>query len=278
MTEKQLNIIIKIIAPILIFVAILFAFVDIADLRIKVTNDGYVTSILTLVAILLYFSALMFQIKEYKLQIVELKKSVEAQTVSSKALEEQKKILLEQSFTNLIFNLMADFKQFKRERDIYVLLDEIKEKFQGTFALTWKKLSDEKRLNIKELNESFAIEVDSIFSTYILKFDNVELFRQYLQFVFNILDIIDENRHNFTKDYYTSTFYIQLKDDELLLIILSDLVNFGLPHYKKIEWKNHHTEKLISWLNTYKEQNINFNKMDRAILTNKFIEMKKAMA
>jgi hypothetical protein len=275
MSERIIKVVIKILAPILLAAGLIIGFVDLSSIGLIESNDGYVTALFSLTAILLYFSALMYQVKEYTLQVVELKKSVEAQTVSSKALEEQKQILLEQSFTNLIFSLLSDFKQFKKERDIYKMLQEKIERFQGAFALIWRRLSDEKRLNKVELNEKFADEIKDIFSQAIVKYDDVELFKQYVQFAFNILTIIDENKENFKKDYYTSTFFIQLTEEELLLLSLADIVDFGLPHYKKLEWKSHTTQKLIKLIKNYKEQNIDFSEIDGQVLTRTFLKLKQ---
>ncbi|MEQ9166890.1 MAG: hypothetical protein RLO12_11570 [Fulvivirga sp.] len=278
MTEKLIKRIIYILAPILLVTGLLIGFLELDKIGLKQQNDGYVTAIFSLTAVLLYFAALMYQIKEYKLQIVELRKSVKAQTISSKAQEEQKQILLEQSFTNLIFSLMADFKTFKKERDIHKVLTDIKEYFQGGFAIIWRDLTKEKRLNKEELHEKFAQEINLHFSNEIFKQKEIKVFQQYLQFCFNILYIIDENKKNLTKDYYTSTFFVQLTEEEILFVALSDLVKFGLPPYQKIDWKYQYTEILTKWIEESNEQFIDLTELDKNILTNKFTEMKKARA
>lgn len=278
MTEKLIKFVIYILAPILLLAGLLVGFLDLDKIGLKEMNDGYVTAIFSLTAVILYFAALMYQIKEYKLQIVELRKSVEAQTISSKAQEEQKQILLEQSFTTLIFSLMADFKTFKKDRDINRVLTDIKEYFQSGFAITWRDLTKEKRLNEVELHEKFAQEINRHFSNEIFKQKEIKVFRQYLQFCFNILSIIDENKKNLSKDYYTSTFFVQLSEEEILLIALADLVEFGLPPYQKIDWKYQYTEILTKWIEESNEQFINLTELDKNTLTNKFTEMKKARA
>ncbi|MDZ7775282.1 MAG: hypothetical protein U5L09_06540 [Bacteroidales bacterium] len=279
MTEKLIkNIIIYLVAPILLALGLLVGFLDLKKIGLKEMNDGYVTAIFSLTAVFLYFAAIMYQIKEYKLQIIELRKSVKAQTISSKALEEQKQILLEQSFTNLIFKLMSDFKSFKTERDIHRVFAEIKKHFKGNFAVLWREIAKEKRLNKTELNEKFAQEIINHFSVEILKQNEIELFKQYLQFCFNILSIIDENKKNLTTDYYTSTFFVQLSKEEILLIALADLVEFGLPPYQKIDWKHQYTEILTKWIEESNEQFIDLTELDKHILTNKFTEIKKARA
>ncbi len=278
MTEKLTKGTIYILAPILLLTGILIGFHDLDKIGLKEKNDGYVTALFSLTAVSLYFAALMYQIKEYKLQIIELKKSVEAQTTSSKAQEEQKQILLEQSFTNLIFRLMADFKTFKIERDIHIVLSDLKQHFQGKYAVIWRDLTKEKRLNHNELHEKFAQEITDYFSVEIFKRKEIKLFQQYLQFCFNILFIIDENKKNLTTDYYTSTFFVQLTDEETLLIALADLVELGLPPYQKIDWKNKYTEILINWINESNEQFVDPTELNKIILTNKFNEIKKARA
>ena len=56
----------------------------------NVNNYGFVGAIFRLSGIILYFTALMYQIKEYTLQVVELEKSVQAQTKSSTHLTSKK--------------------------------------------------------------------------------------------------------------------------------------------------------------------------------------------
>jgi hypothetical protein len=277
MSEKYIKFIIKVIAilaPFLFLIGLLIGFINLKDIGLNESNAGYVTAIFSMTAILLYFAALIYQIKEYKLQIIELKKSVEAQTISSKALQEQKQILLEQSLASLIFSLLSDFKQFKKERDIHSILHNKIEKFQGVFALRWRELTNEKRLNKTELNEKFANEIKNIFSELIMKFDDADLFKQYVQFAFNILTIIDENKENIKKDYYSSTFYIQLTEEELLLLSLADIVDFGLPHYNNFHWRSHTTQKLINLIKSYKGQIIDYSEIDIHVLTNTFIKLK----
>lgn len=56
--------------------------------------------------------ALDVQIKEFQLQQVELKKSVEAQTNTSKALEEQRKIMLEQKANEFLLGITNQFVNY----------------------------------------------------------------------------------------------------------------------------------------------------------------------
>lgn len=258
-------------AILLIIIGIVFAFVDLKVIKIDIKNDGYVAALFSLSGVLFFCSALMYQIKEYKLQVTELQKSVEAQTKSSEALDEQKRILLEQNVNNLIFGMISNFNDFRERNKIIGIIDEILEHEQGYFALRWENNQKELRLNQKELNEQFAVDVKSLFSETIISFDQFPLIKQYIQFIYNIFYIIDENRANLTKDYFTSFVYIQLTNSEKLILLLSNLVDSNMPQYDHLYWGNYETESIMNWIKQYKNgQHIDYKNMDRHILTETF--------
>lgn len=258
-------------ATFLILLGILFAFIDLQIIKINIGNDGYVAALFSLSGLLFFCSALMYQIKEYKLQVAELQKSVEAQTKSSEALDEQKKILLEQNTNNLIFGMISSFIDFRERNKLNEIIDEILEHEQGYFALKWENNQKELRLNQKELNERFALDIKSLFSQTIVSFEQFPLIKQYILFIYNIFSIIDENRINLTKDYFSSFVYIQLTNNEKLILCLSNLVDSNMPQYENLYWGNYETENIMNWIKQYKNgQYIDYKDMNRNVLTETF--------
>lgn len=273
MSKNYINTIIG-IAFILMILAIVIAFVDLKQIHIKETNDGYVSGIFSLVGILLYFTALMYQIKEYKLQVDELKKSVLAQTKSSEALDEQKRILIEQNINSLIFGMIQHFNDFKQRNETQVVIDDLVNFYQGTFALQWKNNLD-LRLNKSELNEKFAMDIKGIFSRTISKHKSFSIFHRYIQFIYNILYIIDQNKSNLSKDYFTPLFHSQLNVNETVILYLSNLVDIGMPFYDNLHWSYNTSEEIVNTIINYNEINIDFSEIDIEVLTKQFQELKQ---
>lgn len=87
---------------------------------IKFIDSNFIGSWFALAGVFIFAATLFYQIKEYKLQIEELKKSVEAQTNTSKALEEQKEIQKLSQFESTFFNLLRNQQEITKN---------IKEKF-----------------------------------------------------------------------------------------------------------------------------------------------------
>lgn len=259
----------------LIIVGISFAFLDLKCLGIVNNNDGYVTAIFSLSGVLLFFSALMYQIKEYRLQITELKESVKAQTKSSETLDEQKLILIEQNINNLIFGMINNFNDFRAKRNIQKDIEKLIEFYQRVFALRWQNNLEELRFNHEKLNEKFATDIKSIFSETIEMHEEFSNIKQFVQFIYNIFHIIDENKTNLSKDYFTSFMHIQLNANESIILYLSNLVDFRMPPYNNLNWVVPQTEKITNLIKSYKEQKIDFKELDNRLLTEFFNELKQ---
>lgn len=87
---------------------------------IEFVDSNFIGSWFALAGVFIFAATLFYQIKEYKLQIEELKKSVKAQTNTSKALEEQKEIQKLSQFESTFFNLLRNQQEITKN---------IKEKF-----------------------------------------------------------------------------------------------------------------------------------------------------
>lgn len=71
--------------------SIIVPFLNINDLPIDSVKISVSGEMISLAGTMVLFAALIYQIKEYRLQLEELKKSVEAQVISATELENQRK-------------------------------------------------------------------------------------------------------------------------------------------------------------------------------------------
>lgn len=266
---------IMIIALMLIPVGILISFVDLGRICINSKNDGYVGSIFALSGVFLYFSALMYQIKEYKLQVKELKKSVKAQTNSSIALEEQKKVLIEQNLNNLIFGMIDRYNDFKERNDTYKIVDELTVFYRNVFAERWKSDFSIRQASPEQINIDFALEIKNILNDTIQTHNSYPTFKRYIQIAYNILYIIDINKDNFTKDHFTSFFFSQLGVNESVMLYLSNLVDLGMPLYSDLNWNFTTTEYITDLLRKKEGRMRGFDLIDQRILTEQFNKLKQ---
>jgi hypothetical protein len=258
-------------AIILIILGFLVAFLDLQVVKIEIKNDGYVAALFSLAGVFLFGSALMYQIKEYKLQLTEFKKSVEAQTKSSEALEEQKQILIEQNINNLIFGMINNFNDFRDKNKIQKAIDEVLEKEQCYYALRWENNQKELRLNRDELNRKFAGDIKSMLTHTIGSYDQYPLLKQYIQFIYNIFFIIDQNKPHLSKDYFTSFLHIQLTKHEKIFLCLANLVDSKMPQYDSLYWGLYETETITNWIKACKHgQHIDYKEIDNHVLTDQF--------
>lgn len=259
------------IAILLVVMGFSLAFLDSQWVKIEIKNDGYVAALFSLAGVLLFGSALMYQIKEYKLQLTEFKKSTEAQARSSEALEEQKRILIEQNINTLIFGMINIFNDFRNKNKVQKVIDAILEKEQSYYALRWENNRKELRMNHEEVNRKFGSDIKEMFTHTIYSYEQFPLLRQYIQFIYNIFSIIDQNRSHLSKDYFTSFLYVQLTMHEKIFLYLSNLVDSKMPQYDNLYWGFYETETITNWIKSYEHgQYIDYEEMDNHILTEQF--------
>lgn len=261
---------------ILVGFGLVLAFVDLESFGVNNNNHGFVSAIFSLSGIILFFTALIYQIKEYSLQVIELKKSVEAQTKSSEALDEQKRLLLEQNSNSLIFGMIESFNAFKERNKTQQVVDELTDFYISIFAQCWQNNSKELRLNKHELNIKFADDIKEIFNDTIKRHELYHDCETLIQFMYNILYIIDINKPNMTRDNFTPFFFNQLNTKEMVLMYLSNLVDFGMPFYGNLSWTQHTTTKIVDMVKTYNQVQIDYKEIDISVLTQRFRELKQS--
>jgi hypothetical protein len=264
-----------ILAFAMIAIGIRFAFIDLQSININTKNDGYVGAIFSLSGILFFFAALMFQIKEYKLQVDELQKSVLAQTKSSEALDEQKSILLEQNSNNLLFGMISSFHDFKKRNETQIIITRLAEAYMNRFAVIWQQNIKELRLNAKELNEKFAVDIKEVLENSIIQETNFPLFKKYVQFAYNIFHLIDEKNKNKTMDIFTPFFMNQFNTYEIVMLYLSNLENPNMPRYGNLYWGYYNTKEIFDLLKKMWAHEIDFKDLDYYVLTEAFNKLKQ---
>ena len=241
MPEKTLNILAYILAPILFTVGIFLAFIDPQDIGLEVNSDGFVAAMFSLVAVVLYFVALMYQKKEFQENQQKLKESIKNQ-------EKQTQIIIDQNFAGLFFNLNKDFNQFKVDNNLI----NIFEKLKSSISKDVKRLYDDSFLEEDYQGNldmrQFAQKVLDIFGQRVKERDDYGLVRHYFDFAFNILVVIYRNKPHISADNFSSTFFVQLTPDEYLFISLASIHGYPFPEYHRLAWNNQAMETLIEWI------------------------------
>jgi len=242
----------------------------------KVDSSEFTSSFFTLAGVILYFSALIYQIKEYRLQIEEMRKSVEAQTKSSEALDKQNKILLEQNDKQLILTNINYFNEFKFRNNI----DEMMKTLVNDYRILFENdinsiIKNQPRSTKVELNEAFASQIAETFSKKIVEYKHFTKYRAYIQFAYNILYLIDEyvKRHG-EKDKLKPMFFNIIDDEENIMLLLSNLLSGGMAHYDNLSWNYPETTKIIGKIAPYLSEE-NRDLLDIKILTEQFNKLKQ---
>ena len=265
-----------ILAVICIIIGLVFPFFNCGLLSNKYDNSEYISALFSLASVILFFAALMYQLREYKKQNAELTKSIQAQIKSSEALDEQKRILLEQNTNSLIFGMIDSFNLFRERNKTQIIIDKLAIYYQEIFALLWQNKLKELQSNHKELNIQFAKNVKELFSKTIVTHEDYWGFKRYIYFVYNIFELIDQNKSNMDRDNFTPFFHCQLNTNETFLIYLANLVNNGqMPYCNKIQWTNLTTEEFIDFIKKSTFVNTDYSEIDYGILTDQFINLKQ---
>ncbi|HQN92684.1 MAG TPA: hypothetical protein PLQ09_01075 [Prolixibacteraceae bacterium] len=216
------------VTVIIIFAVVLFAFgvyiafFPIEKWGIKFSNDGFVSAIFSLIGAVLFFGALIYQIKEYQNQLKELKLSVEAQTKSGNELEAQRIILIQQNYQKLIFELLKELDLYRNINEVSKGVGQLLKVPQEAIEVEWKGT---KQMFV-DLHKKVPIFNISIFST---------IYNRYTQFVKKQEFVLEGN--------YTIALFISLMDKiNITLLKIEDvdlretLINATKCHVSIQEW------------------------------------------
>lgn len=228
----------------------------------KPSSQGYYDSNLiaacfSLSGVFIFAATLFYQIKEYKLQIEELKRSVDAQTKTSIALEEQNKlmmeqkaIMIEQTRNDLVFNVIERFNTYKEREDIQKSIRTYYDALRISF--TTKEVMGKiprqagGKFNMDEFSKILYLDILECFDekkTYMVFLKN------YIQYAFNIFELIEKHRTDMNFYYWFRPFFFnQFTNFEILLLYLSNLAHFEMPYSSTIKWRRPEVTNLLNTL------------------------------
>jgi hypothetical protein len=221
----------------------------------SIFDSTLIGSFFSLSGVLLFAATLVYQIKEYKMQITELRNSVEAQTATSKSLEEQTKLMsdqktiaLEQARHDFIFKIFENFNQFKARNEIQGAISSYYQSLNSHVHSKWQEKYKilKKEFSSSSFNEDFLADIS-------LSFKESEIYmpfvKNYIQYAFNMLDLIDEQKQfQSTYKWFKPFFFMQLTDEEKLILYLSNLCPYYLPNSKIIKWNFNAMNSLLNLL------------------------------
>lgn len=206
----------------------------------------YIAAFFSISGVLFFCAALLYQIAEYKLQVKELRKSVIAQTKASEAMEEQRKLMQEQNANTLIFNMIESFSRFKSATEHKDSVIGFYKSYALALASDLKPLIS--KASQEDISKTIALVIKNRLIT--IKQDNeFHKLRRFVQFTYNTLYFLEQMKSPERKDWFTPLVYSMLSREELILIHLMNLVDFGVPFYANLEWHYQTTTELIEMIN-----------------------------
>lgn len=229
---------------------ILMGFLYIYSLKSDATVDStMVAAWFSLAGVMLFAAALIYQIKEFKLQREELIKSVEAQTNTSNALEEQKNIMLEQKQIALeqktdafLMSIIEGYNKFKGfttiQRPINELISDLNDR---DFARAFTSNG-----SVERTFTMLAENLLAIAEPHLLSPSN----KPFLNFSWNMLKKIEESTRNYRDmdDFFRVYFHNHLNDKETVLLLFSELLCLNATLEKKAFFNIPTVQKLIDFL------------------------------
>jgi len=258
-------------AVLIAIAALIIAFTPLSSLGVQMENHGFVAALLSLSSLLLFYSALRYQIKEYKLQYIELKNSVVAQTKSSKALEvqkdilmEQKRIAQEQKLNELIFQHINVANEYCSKHGINKLLNDTTSRFYSQGRSLVNKLNKEfdqraEQYQISEFIGRFINELSSDLDNYIYNNEGGHLLSAYFGHYINLLHLIEKHQEDIDQDYFKSFLYTEMGDKRRLLFYFSATFSKSSPPNVKVKWNERDLELFKRFMKDTSSEEVRFS-------------------
>lgn len=217
-------------------------------------DSNFVGALFSFASVLMFSAALIYQVREYKLQVEELKKSVKAQTLSSRALDEQKnlmieqkQILLEQKRDDLIINIINNFNQFKKQQEIIEAFQFFNANFYLHFSRSNKKINFDKFQNKDNYNQNIVLLLKDNFNDFFKTNPYKNILLDYWQFAVNVISLIDDEiKKSENANFFLPFFHNQFNTNQKYVFYLINTFEKGLDNYDKLKWKNELTRKFIN--------------------------------
>lgn len=193
------------------------------------TDSTMVAAWFSFAGVVLFAAALFYQIKEFKLQREELIKSVEAQTNTSKALEEQKNIMLEQKQIALeqttdafLMNIVSMFIKYANTDKHTLMVTGFFESLKAALhdSNIWDDLLHNE-LSSKKFNDVSTNTLTNNVSNRELQYFVIFSRR-------TIGEIVKYQKVNGKQNYYLALLLNQLEFKTLGILVLAEYIRFGM--------------------------------------------------
>lgn len=253
--ENKLITLLLFLSMISLGIGLYLLFVKSENLYLNSNNDGFVSAFFSLTGVFAFFSALYYQIKEYKNQLQEMKLSVEAQTKSSEALNGQNSIMIRQNSMNSAFALIDYLNEFKKNNSVKNNIDEPLSIIQDACYLKWKHLDFINNANKEQVYSDFSCYILNIVNDVFSSCKQHFYISRLVTMAYNVLYFIDQNGETLDQKYFKALFLSQLNTEETVLIRLSNFIQFGFGQYDNLEWDYHCTSETINWLLKFESHN-----------------------
>jgi len=268
---NRLFILLLLIAAFFLFLGAFHLFHDNVFQPTAITPD-YITSFFSLSGVLLFCAALMYQIKEYRLQVEELKKSVVAQAKTSIESERQTALMQEQNSQILIHNMIETFIRFKQNEELQIAVKS----FYKTYGTFFKGALEPiiRNSDAEEFPRQVSLTIKQVLIQRLRQDNDFHRIRRFVQFSYNTLFFLDQMKTENRKDWFTPLTYSLLSREESLLIHLANLVDFDVPFYGNIHWRIEVTRELIQMIN---HEGLSENKINIGRLIDELNSMKQKL-
>ncbi len=187
-------------------------------------NATMIAGWFSLSSVLFFVTALIYQIKEYKLQRVEFAESIKAQNFSARALEEQRQIMLEQKTDAFLMGIIHGFNEYKVNENIH--------KHIVLFNVNLKSVNATPGVTILTRNNELQYQQ---LATDLIRYANSTIkkertLQRFITFFWNMVLKIEESKQHFGDKenyFYLSYFFNQLSQHEVNILILSEILEMG---------------------------------------------------
>ena len=237
--------ILLIAAAFFVVIGLVYPFVNLGRLPQAYVGPEHISSLFSLAGVFLFVAALIYQMREYRLQVDELKKTAQAQEDTSRALNEQKEILIEQTSNTFVFNVVEAFVRYKNQPEVQSAILKCYENYITTFRIFHQQQLERVGISKAEATKEFANYIHKTFHSTIKDRDEFYTIKNFVQHAYNVLYLIDKKRGSGMQDWFTPYFHNQLLKRERLVLYLTTIGYLDMPLVKNLYWNYHVAKEFI---------------------------------
>lgn len=186
-------------------------------------DSSFLGSLFSLAGVFIFAATLIYQVFEFRLQIIELKKSVAAQTKTSLALDDQRNIMLEQMNDAYIMGIIEGYNSYRELISTKSMIEEVNRILFEPDISHMLRISDRQQLHVN---------LDSFISAILTKakvlFSNNKSITSFTHQFWNIIREIERAKTDAKKQqFYLSYFICQLSIEEQSVLFLTEILDLG---------------------------------------------------